>query len=148
MSWWAVWILAGVVLLVIELLMGTFFLLWIACGAFVAGIVAIFTPAIWWISWLAFAVSSVILVLVTRPLAHSIHGRPAAPSNVDAMIGRTAVVIDTIDPVENVGRVRVGSDEWRARSDVHIPRGQTVKVLGVEGATLLVEAIENQAAQN
>jgi len=145
---WMIWVLVGVGLLGLELLIGSFFLLWIACGAFIAGIAAIFTADIYWVAWLVFAVSSIALVLATRPLARSMHGRATAPSNVDAMIGRAAIVIDTIDPIENVGRVRVGSDEWRARSSVHIPKGEPVKVLRVEGATLIVEPIEEQSAES
>ncbi len=140
---WMIWLIVGLVLLIVELSIMSLFLLWIAVGAFIAGIVAIFVPTVW-VQWLVFGVSSLILLIATRPFARSVHATVTTPSNVDALIGARAMVIETIDPLENMGRVRIGSDEWRARSDEAIPADSWAEVTGVKGATLLVKPFEQE----
>ncbi len=137
MDTWAIWMIAGVILLILELLSMSFFMLWIGVAAILAGVVAVFVP-IAWVQWLVFAILTLILLLATRPLARSIHGSVTQPSNVDAMIGKRALVIEAIDPRKNMGRVRVGSDEWRARAEQAIPVDVWVEVISVEGTTLTV----------
>ena len=132
MAAWAIWMIAGVALLILELISMSFFLLWLAVAAILTGVVAIFVH-IWWVQWVVFAILSIVLLLATRPLARSIHGRVTQPSNVDALIGSRALVIETIDPLKNIGRVRIGSDEWRARAEQAIPLDAWAEVISVAG---------------
>lgn len=134
---WMMWMIVGVVLLILELVSMTFFLLWIGVAALITGVAAIVVPTAW-VQWLVFALASVALLIATRPLARSIHGRVTQPSNVDAMIGSRALVIEAIDPLKNIGRVRVGSDEWRARADQAIAEEVWTEIVSVEGTTLTV----------
>ncbi len=146
MAAWAIWMIAGVALLILELISMSFFLLWLAVAAILTGVVAIFVH-IWWVQWVVFAILSIVLLLATRPLARSIHGRVTQPSNVDALIGSRAVVIETIDPLKNTGRVRIGSDEWRARAEQAIPVDAWAEVISVAGTTLTVRpAADAEAA--
>ena len=133
------WLVAAIILLILEVFTGTFFILWIGISAFIAGIFAFFAPQ--WLVWIIFAVASVVLLWLTRPLAHRLHASLPVRTNVDALVGQTAIVIETIDPIANLGRVRVGSDEWRARAEEVIERGNKVRVLAVEGTALVVEPI-------
>lgn len=138
MSPWLVWLIAGIALLIAELLTMSFFLLWIACAAFIAALVTVFTDAAW-VPWMVFSVSSVVLVIFTRPLARRLHSSVTAQSNVDRLVGQEAIVLETVDHRHNTGLVRIDSDEWRARSSSVIEQGQHVIVVAVEGATLIVE---------
>jgi len=143
---WMMWMIVGVVLLILELVSMTFFLLWIGVAALITGVAAIVVPTAW-VQWLVFALASVALLIATRPLARSIHGRVTQPSNVDAIIGQRALVIEAIDPLKNTGRVRVGSDEWRARAEQAIAVDAEAEVISVEGTTLIVRpAAEAEAA--
>jgi len=140
------WLIVGLGLLIIELFTMTFFLMWIACGALLAAVAAFFTTAAW-VPWMVFSVSTVVLLIATRPLARSLHGSVTVPSNVDRFVGRTAVVLETIDNLHNTGRVRIESDEWRARSaGGAIAEGQHVIVDRVEGTTLIVEDADAKAS--
>ena len=135
---YGIWIIAGVIALIAELLVPTFFMMWVAGGCFVAAIVAAIFPQAAWAPWAAFVVSTLVLLYLGQPLARRLREKKLTPSNVDAVVGREGVVLETIDPAENTGRVRIGSEEWRARADEHIERGNKVCVLAVEGATLVV----------
>lgn len=137
MQAWMMWMVAGVVLFILELVSMTFFLLWIGVAAIITGVVAIGVPTLW-VQWLVFAIASVVLLIATRPLARSVHGSVTQPSNVDAMMGSRALVIEAIDPLKNSGRVRVGSEEWRARAEERIGEEVWTEIIGLEGTTLVV----------
>lgn len=141
------WMIAGLVLLILELFTTTFFLMWIAAAALLTALVSLFVPLAW-LQWVIFAVVSVLLVIITRPLARRLHNRSTVPSNVDALVGQEAVVLETINDAANSGRVRVRSDEWRARGAEIIPQGEVAIVTGIEGATLLVRPKTAAAPQD
>ena len=140
MSPWLIWLIAGIALLIAELLTMSFFLLWIACGALLAALATLFTTA-GWVPWMVFCVASVVLLLVTRPLARSLHGSVTVQSNVDRLLGLEAIVLETKDNKQNTGLVRIESDQWRARSIQVIEKEQHAIVTAVEGATLIVEPL-------
>jgi membrane protein implicated in regulation of membrane protease activity len=137
------WLIAGLLLLIIELFTTTFFLMWVAAAAFLAAGAAYLTDPIW-VEWAVFTVTGVILLILTRPLARSIHGSVTLPSNVDRLIGEKAYVLQKIDNDRNTGRVRIESDEWRARSTGEIiAEDEYVLVKRVEGTTLIVAPLDN-----
>lgn len=47
--------------------------------------------------------------------------------------------------IENDGSVRVGGEEWTAHSDIFIPKGADVRVIGREGLVLQVEPVPPKA---
>ena len=57
-------------------------------------------------------------------------------SGEEELVGTTGEVIEA---AENVGRVRVHSENWQAKSSVPISPGQKIRVTGVDGLTLIVE---------
>ena len=107
---------------------GTMFLIWVSGGCFLAGVAALVFAAPW-VPWATFVVSSSILLYFGLPLARRLREQGGQASNV---------VLETIDPMENTGRVRFESDEWRARSDHRVQAGATVTIVSVEGTTLMV----------
>ena len=69
---------------------------------------------------------------------------PQLRTGVAALIGREAVVLSAVG--REPGRVRIGGEEWTARSydpDLLIPAGTTVDVFAIEGATALVHPRED-----
>jgi membrane-bound serine protease (ClpP class) len=57
-------------------------------------------------------------------------------SGQEEMIGALG---EALENFKDAGRVRVHSEEWQARSDTALKRGQKVKVVGIEGLILTVE---------
>lgn len=132
------WLIAAILLLIIEVFTGTFVILWIGIAAFLAGIAAAVVEGPM-VPWISFIVASVLLLWFKRPLVHRLRQHLPTRTNVDALVNQYAMVIETIDPKANTGRVRVGSDEWRARASEVIEAGTWVRVKAVNGATLIVE---------
>jgi membrane-bound serine protease (ClpP class) len=57
-------------------------------------------------------------------------------AGAETLIGATAQVASDCRPL---GQVRVGGELWRARCDAGAGVGETVRIVGREGLTLLVE---------
>lgn len=62
--------------------------------------------------------------------------RRRARVGAEALIGATAEVVEPCAPI---GYVRVQGELWRARCDDGAARGETVRIRGIEGLTLVVE---------
>ena len=64
------------------------------------------------------------------------------PTNADRYIGKTAVVVRSIDNDMAEGLVKVDNQKWTARSESgeKIPQGTRVKVVAIEGVKLLVRS--------
>jgi membrane protein implicated in regulation of membrane protease activity len=133
------WVVAAVLLAIGEVLTpGLFFLGPVALAAAAAAIAALFAGGI--VSVIVFNVASLLSLAVLRPIARSHIRMPAlSRTGTDALVGRRAVVTRRVDAVG--GRVRIGGEEWSARSylDSEVyPEGATVDVVRIEGATALV----------
>ena len=59
-------------------------------------------------------------------------------TNIDALVGKSGIVVKSIRP-HAVGQVKIGGEVWRARSDSDLEKGVEVKVLRVEGNTVVVK---------
>jgi membrane protein implicated in regulation of membrane protease activity len=85
------------------------------------------------------------MITLVRPVARRhLTSHPQLRTGVAALIGREAVVLSAVG--REPGRVRIGGEEWSARSydpDLLIPAGTTVDVFAIEGATALVHPREN-----
>ncbi len=135
-----IWMVVAVVFLVLELLTTSFFAICFTVGALVAGIFTLFWPEAY--HWQAgvFALVSVVLIPVTRRFAKKISKEAPELSNVDRMIGQTALVIGAIDP-DLGGRVRYEGELWMAIADEPIPENAKVRIKAVTGTRLHVEKI-------
>lgn len=62
-------------------------------------------------------------------------------TNIDELIGKSALVTETITP-ERAGIIKLNSEKWRAISDQTIQETDKVKVISIEGVSLKVEKIK------
>ncbi|MEO3977001.1 NfeD family protein [Streptomyces sp. CAU 1734] len=89
---------------------------------------------------LVFAVVSVALVAVVRPIAkrHRDNSRQYA-SGIDALKGRQAIVVERVD--SHGGRIKLAGEIWSARTldaEMVFEPGQQVDVAEIDGATAVV----------
>jgi membrane protein implicated in regulation of membrane protease activity len=89
---------------------------------------------------LVFAVVSVALIAVVRPIAaRHRNQRPQLASGIDALRGRQAVVLERVDA--NGGRIKLAGEIWSARTldaDQVCEVGQQVDIVEIDGATAVV----------
>ena len=136
------WLILFIVLLVIEIITLGLTTIWFAGGALAAFILAMLgVPA--GIQWAVFCVISLILLFGTRPWAvRYFNSQKREKTNVESLIGKTAVVTSEIQNLEGKGEVFVNGLTWTARSSensVAIAEDTHVVVKAVEGVKLIVE---------
>ena len=138
-----VWIVAVVVLLIIEGLTAGLVTIWFAIGAVVALICCLIGAPLW-LQLAVFLVVSFVTLLVTRPLAQKYLNSKTQPTNADRLIGKECIVTEMIDNVAGTGAVTVGGQVWTARcvSDVVIQPNARATVRRIEGVKLIVEPIQ------
>lgn len=136
-----VWLVAMVVFLVIEALVPGLVSLWFAVGALAAVLAAALNAPVW-LQLVWFFVVSVAALWFTRPLVKKYVNAKVQPTNADAVVGKECLVIEEIDNIRAMGRVRVGGMEWTARSendDVKYAAGDVVTAVAIEGVKLIVK---------
>lgn len=133
---WEVWLVATLVLLVAEVVTAGFVLAAFTPGTLLAaGLAAV--GASMPVQVLGFSVGTLVGLVYLRPLFLRRVMDHGTPMNVDALVGMTAEVVEAI-PAGGVGRVKVRSEEWRARGSSACAAGSKVRVTSVEGNTLTV----------
>jgi membrane protein implicated in regulation of membrane protease activity len=139
MEAWLFWLIAAAILGVGEIATTGLFLAPFAGGAVVAAIVTA-AGAGTAIGLVAFLVVSLVLLAGLRPIARAHLRRPATlRTGTAALVGRTATVVERIDP--DHGSVRLEGELWRARSfdeDEVIEPGTRVHVIEIRGVTAVV----------
>lgn len=136
---WA-WIVAGLILLALELVVPGGFLLWMGISGIVTGVVVLVWAIGWPLQWLIFGVLSLVSIALwvrwtrSRPTPTD---RPYLNRRAEHFIGQEAVLEQAIE--QGFGRVVLGDTVWRV-SGVDLPAGQRVRIIGSEGAVLKVEA--------
>jgi membrane protein implicated in regulation of membrane protease activity len=135
-----IWLLVFIVLVVGEIITVGLTFIWFAVGALAAMLVAWLRGEVWLQLVVFVAVSGLALVLVRPSLARLVNHK-RTPTNADRVLGRTAVVTETIDNVAGKGQVNISGQVWTARSEhnVVIPAGGEVRVLRIEGVKVFVE---------
>lgn len=119
----AVWLVAMIVLLIIEGIVPGLVSIWFAIGALAAMISAILGAPLW-LQVLWFFAVSILTLCLTRPFAKKYVNSRATPTNADMLIGKECVVTEAIDNVLGTGAVTVGGKVWTAapRSPTARPR--------------------------
>jgi membrane protein implicated in regulation of membrane protease activity len=142
MSAAVIWLIAGVVLVVAEVLSGEFVLLMLGGGALAAGGASLLGggPVV---GGVVFAVASVLLLFAVRPALRRRLERGVDPAVMhhQALLGATAIVLARVDG--QGGRIKIDGDVWSARSSdgqTVIEPGARVTVLAISGATAVVVA--------
>lgn len=134
------WLGVAVLLAVVEMFSLDFVLLMFGLGALAAAGASFFGAPLW-LAVAVFAVVAAALMFLLRPaLLHRLHSGPTLATGFSDLVGREAVVLQTVGP--RGGRVQIGSEEWSARSltNQSIDVGVEARVVSIDGATAVVTA--------
>ena len=107
-------------------------------------VIEIFTMGLTTI-WFAGGAVSVILLVMTRPIAVKYFNTERQKTNAESLIGLQAVVLQDVDTLHASGLVEVNGQEWSAKTDEadgYIPKDSVVSIEGIQGVKLIVKAKE------
>ena len=136
-----IWAIAGILLLIAEIIAPGFFLVFVGAAAIATGLFTLLFDLGTAPQLALFALYSVLAVMIGKrwyaePATIDDNVRLNEPTR--RLIGKSVTVVETVD--EHGGRVRVGDGEWNARGGPAEP-GERAKVTGVEGNCLIVEPV-------
>ena len=135
-----VWIVLIVALIVIEILTMGLTTIWFAGGCAAALLVCVIGLPIW-VQAGTFVGVSVLLLLLTRPLAQRFIESTKVATNADSLIGQEALITERVDNLKGTGSARVNGQDWTARSVIAeqtIEPGEVVMIRAIEGVKLIV----------
>lgn len=132
----------GAIFVAIEVLMGAplgFELLILGVILLIASIVMFFTGSIY--ITIAVAVCLILFyIFYARSQVRSYLAVNTLNTNVDALIGEKAIVIEEIS-AKAVGKIKINGEIWRAQSNKLCLKNSCVKIISVSGVTLKVEPV-------
>lgn len=136
---WA-WIIAGLILLGLEVLAPGNVFVWFGVAALITGGLALITTLGWQAYFLIFVVLAVVLVVAGRRYfarGPAVSEQPFLNQRAAGLVGRSYVLAEPI--VDGHGQVRIDDTKWRVIGP-DLPLGTKVRVVSVDGAVLAVAA--------
>lgn len=141
-EWWQ-WEIAGIALVLLELAIPTFYVLWFGVGAMLVGLVLLAAGelsltaqiSLWIVASLAMT------VLWFRVFKRSQH-KTLIGTAAGEVIGEVGLLVSAVAPFQR-GKVRfqrplLGAEEWACVAETAIAAGERVRVVAVEGSFVRV----------
>ncbi len=142
LEWWQ-WEIAGIALVLLELAIPTFYVLWFGVGAMLVGLVLLAAGelsltaqiSLWILASLAMT------VLWFRVFKRSQH-KTLIGTAAGEVIGEVGLLVSAVAPFQR-GKVRfqrplLGAEEWACVAETAIAAGERVRVVAVEGSFVRV----------
>ena len=137
------WLIVFVILLVVEIATMALTTVWFAGGALAAFLAAYIGFGVV-VQVLVFLIVSILLLVLTRPLAVKFFNQERQKTNAESLIGQKAIVKEEINTLQTTGRVDVNGMEWSAKTEESeiIKADTIVMIKGIQGVKLIVEKEE------
>ena len=130
------WTVVGIMLIIAEMLTGSFYLLVLGVAALSAAAAAWVGYTFWVQAVVTAAVASAGVILVRRRRGKS---DPASAQSLD--VGQTVTLISWISEADGLARVSYRNAQWEARVEgEHNPAGAVFYIRSVDGNTLNVSS--------
>lgn len=137
---WVLWLVLFLGLAAVETLTLDLLFIMLSVGA-LAALIATFAGAGLVLQVVVFAVVSLLMILLVRPVAvrHLKRGPADQLNNIDRLVGAAALALEPV--TAHSGTVKIGGDTWTARSadGAPLPAGTRLSVARIDGATAVVE---------
>lgn len=142
MEIWHYWVIAALVLIIVEIFTSGFAIACLSVGCFLAAIGSVFELTIAWQFGL-FALGTFIGFIFVRPFVLKLMNKRSdnlVTTNMDNLVGRKAVVTEKIEK-DGFGRVKIDGDDWKARmeDDGEAEVGEKVTIVSNESIILTVK---------
>ncbi len=136
------WLIAGIVLILIEVFAPGFIFIWFGLGALLTGGALAFWPELEWPAQLGvFLSSALICTIFWFTVGRHWAPKPSQESHLnrrgEQYIGRTFHLTEAIS--NGRGRIQIGDGSWPV-SGADLAKGSLVRVTGLDGAIFTVEA--------
>ena len=144
MEGWHIWIIIALVFVIIEMFTSGFAVMCISIGCLFG---AVASAIDWELKWqlLIFAIGTALAFMTVRPLVYKFFYNKSheVKTNMDALVGRKALVTERIEGELHPGRVKVDGDDWKAVSleAEAIEVGEAVEITALNSVIVTVKKI-------
>lgn len=140
-EWWH-WVVGGIVLILTELIIPSFFIVWFGLGALLVGLLALAFNLSLTAQLATWTLASLAMVWLWFRVFKQSFKKTRIGTADGEVIGEIGLLVGAVAPFQK-GKVRfqrpvLGADEWVCLADVAIAAGERVKVITVEGSFLKV----------
>jgi len=142
MDLWIVWLILIFLLIILEVSTINLVSVWFIASAIVSLILSFFIDS-FMIQFAIFVILGIILLVTTRPVLSKMLHQKSESTNLDRVIGMTAVVTEEIKR-NVVGEVKVDGKRWSAIANKKIEVGEEVTVEEIDGVKLIVRKKEEK----
>ena len=136
------WLIAAIVLVILEIMTAGFGVICFAIGAALAALVSGLGGSLTW-QVVVFVVVSLLAFIFLRPVVMRFLARTSkdVKTNAEAIIGRKGIVSECIDAAQHTGRVAVDGDDWKAVSEDGsvIEKGADVEIIKLDSIIVTVK---------
>jgi membrane protein implicated in regulation of membrane protease activity len=142
MEVYQIWLIAAIVLVILEVATAGFGVICFAVGAGFAALVAgLGANYVWQI--VVFAIVSLLTFMFLRPVVMRLLDKRSkdVKTNADALVGRKGIVSERIDAAQHTGRVAIDGDDWKAVSENGevIEKGTSVEIVKLDSIIVTVK---------
>jgi hypothetical protein len=142
LEWWH-WEIAGLALVLLELAVPSFFIIWFGFGAMLVGLGLLIVPDMALAQQIgAWIVASMAMTVLWFRVFGRARYRTLIGTSAGEAVGEVGLLVNAVAPFER-GKVRfqrplLGSDEWVCVAESAIAAGERVRVISVEGSYVKV----------
>jgi membrane protein implicated in regulation of membrane protease activity len=142
-EWW-VWIIGGIALVLLELAIPSFFVIWFGLGALFVGLMLLIAPGLpVSVQLLLWAASSATMTIAWFRYFKRFTNHTRIGTADGDVIGEIGLLVHAVAPFTR-GKVRfqrpiLGAEEWPCAADADIDAGVRVKIVSVEGSFVKVD---------
>ena len=146
MEVYQIWLIAAIVLVILEITTSGFGVICFAIGAGFAALAAgLGLESVTW-QIVIFAVVSLLTFIFLRPVVMRFFEKKSkdVKTNAEAIVGRKGIVSERINATQHTGRVAIDGDDWKAVSEDGsvIEKGQSVEIVKLDSIIVTVKKIE------
>ena len=141
-EWWH-WVLGGLGLVLLELALPSFFVIWFGLGALLVGLSVLALPTLALTAQIAlWIITSVVLVVLWFSVFKRSQHKTLIGTAAGEVIGEVGLLVSAVAPFQR-GKVRfqrplLGAEEWVCMAETAITAGERVRVVSVEGSFIKV----------
>ena len=144
MEVYQIWLIAAIVLVILEIATTGFGVICFAIGACFGALAAGLGANVTW-QIVIFAVVSLLTFIFLRPVVMRFFDKRSkdVKTNADALVGRKGIVSERIDAEQHTGRVAIDGDDWKAitADGSVIEKGTSVEIVKLDSIILTVKQL-------
>ena len=141
-EWWH-WVLGGLGLVLLELALPSFFVIWFGLGALLVGLSVLALPTLALTAQIAlWIITSVVMVVLWFSVFKRSQHKTLIGTAAGEVIGEVGLLVSAVAPFQR-GKVRfqrplLGAEDWVCMAETAITAGERVRVVSVEGSFIKV----------